>query len=85
LKGRPFDPVKFLLNEKKVAQGIWECLKEGDYEGVVEILEIHLETRDKVNLAKREGLAKTTLYHSLRSKNPTIKTLAKLVQMVYSQ
>ena len=74
-----YDPTKALLDEDKIGRAIWECLKEGDYEGVIEIIEIHLEACNKAQLAKKAHLAKTTLYHSLKNKNPTLRTLAKIV------
>ncbi len=74
-----YDPTKALLNEEKIGRAIWECLKEGDSEGVIEIIQMHLEAVNKTRLAKEAHLSKTTMYHALRSKNPTIKTLAKLI------
>ncbi len=74
-----YDPTQALLDEDRIGRAIWECLKNGDSEGVIEIIQIHLEAFNKTQLAKEAHLPKTTLYHSLRSKNPTIKTLAKLV------
>lgn len=74
-----YDPTKALLDEARIGRAIWECLKDGDSEGVIEVIQIHLEALNKTKLAKEAGLPKTTLYHSLKSKNPTIKTLAKLI------
>ena len=74
-----YDPTHALLDEDRIGRAIWECLKEGDSEGVIEIIQIHLEAVNKTQLAKEADLPKTTLYHSFRSKNPTIKALAKLV------
>lgn len=74
-----YDPTKALLNENRIGRAIWECLKNDDPEGVVEIIQIHLEAVNKTQLAKEAHVPKTTLYHCFRSKNPTIKTLAKLV------
>ena len=74
-----YDPTEALLDEERIGRAIWECLKNGDSEGVIEVIQIHLGAYNKTQLAKAAHLPKTTLYHSLRSKNPTIKTLAKLV------
>ncbi len=74
-----YDPTEALLDEDRIGRAIWECLKNGDSEGVIEIIQIHLEAYNKTQLAKEAHLPKTTLYHSFRSKNPTIRTLAKLV------
>lgn len=75
-----YDPTEALLDEARIGRAIWECLKNGDSEGVIEIIQIHLEACNKSQLAKEAQVPKTTLYHSFRSKNPTIRTLAKLVQ-----
>lgn len=74
-----YDPTEALLDEERIGRAIWECLKEGDSEGVIEVIQIHLEACNKTQLAKDAHIPKTTLYHSFRSKNPTIRTLAKLV------
>lgn len=74
-----YDPTEALLDEERIGRAIWECLKDGDSEGVIEVIQIHLKACNKAQLAKEAHLPKTTLYHSLRSKNPTIRTLAKLV------
>lgn len=74
-----YDPTEALLDEERIGRAIWECLKNGDPEGVIEVIQIHLEACNKTQLAKEANLSKTTMYHSFRSKNPTIRTLAKLV------
>jgi DNA-binding phage protein len=74
-----YDPTEALLDEDRIGRAIWECLKDGDAEGVIEIIRIHLEAVNKTQLARAARLPKTTLYHSFKNKNPTIKTLAKLI------
>lgn len=74
-----YDPTQVLLDEEKIGRAIWECLKDGDSEGVIEVIQIYLKAVNKTRLAKEAHLSKTTIYHALRSKNPTIKTLAKLI------
>lgn len=73
------DPFKTLMNEKLIAQAFWECLKDNDPEGAMEIISAHLQAVNKVNFAKEAEMPRSTLYHSIKSKNPTIKTVAKLV------
>lgn len=68
-----------LLDENFIAQAVWECLKNNDPEGVVEIIETHLEIVNKVKAAQATKLSRATMYHALKGKNPTVKTLAKLV------
>lgn len=74
-----YNPMKDLLDEELIAKAVWECLKENDPEGVIEILEAHISAKNKSQLAKEHDLSRTTLYHVFRSKNPTLHTLAKLV------
>ncbi|MDP1880718.1 MAG: hypothetical protein Q8K60_07245 [Parachlamydiaceae bacterium] len=76
---REYNPRKYLLDEQLIAQAVWECLKENDPDGVIEILEAHLRAKNKSQLAKEHNLPRTTIYHAFKSKNPTLHTLAKLV------
>ena len=76
---REYNPTKDLLNERLIAKAIWECLKENDPDGVIEILEAHLSAKNKSKLAKEHDLPRTTIYHAFKSKNPILHTLAKLV------
>jgi probable addiction module antidote protein len=76
---REYDPMKDLLDEELIAKAIWECLKDNDPNGVIEILEAHISAKNKSQLAKEYDISRTTLYHAFKSKNPTLHTLAKLV------
>jgi DNA-binding phage protein len=69
-----------LLNEELIGRAIWECLKNGDSEGVIEVISIYLEAVNKTQVAKESEMARSTMYHTLKNKNPTVKTLAKLIQ-----
>ncbi len=73
------DPSKVLTNQRLVAQAFWECLRDNDPEGAAEIIAIHVSALNKSQLAKEEGIPRSTIYHSLRNKNPTLKTIAKLI------
>lgn len=73
------DPFKTLLNEKVIAQAFWECLKENDPEGAMEIINAHMNALNKAVLAKKADIPRSTIYHSIKSKNPTLKTVAKLI------
>ena len=68
-----------LLDENFIAKAVWECLKNNDPQGVIEIIETHLEIVNKVKAAQETDLSRATMYHAFKGKNPTIKTLAKLV------
>jgi DNA-binding phage protein len=73
------DPLKTLTNQKFVAQAFWECLRDNDPEGAAEIIAMHVSALNKSHLAEDEGIPRSTIYHSLRNKNPTLKTIAKLI------
>jgi DNA-binding phage protein len=73
------DPFRALLDEKLIAQAFWQCLKENDPEGAMEVISAHLNALNKVHFAKEAQIPRSTLYHSLKGKNPTIRTVAKLV------
>lgn len=76
---KKYSPSKELLDETFIAMAMWECLKNNDPEGVMEIISYHLDTVNKVNAAQKTELPRSTLYNAKKGKNPTIKTLAKLV------
>jgi DNA-binding phage protein len=75
---RESNPTEEILNEDLISRAIWECFKEGDSEGVIEIFEIYLHAANKTHIAKEASVARSTIY-SLKGGNPTVKTLAKLV------
>lgn len=81
-KGAPvisFSPRKELLDKDFIGRAIVECLNNNDPEGVIEVIGTYLEVLNKVKSSERAGLSRSTLYHSLKGKNPTLKTLAKLM------
>ena len=77
---KEINPTEELLNEDLISRAIWECLKEGDSDGVIEVIAIYLQAATKTHIAKEASVARSTVY-SLKKKggNPTVKTLAKLV------
>ena len=66
-----YNPTKALLDEDRIGRAIWECLKSEDTDGVIEVISIHLEAKNKSQLIEDSNIPKTTFYHSMRSKNPT--------------
>lgn len=72
-------PEKTLMNEKLVSEGILQCLKENDTEALMEILEGYLSVLNRTKFSRESKVPRRTLYHALRKRNPTIKTLAKIV------
>ncbi len=74
-----FSPTEELLDEDFMAKALWDCLKTNDPEAYIEIIEAHLRAKNKSALAKKNDLSRTTLHHAFKGKNPTLKTLAKMV------
>jgi DNA-binding phage protein len=78
-----YSPTEQILDETFIAKAVWECLKNNDTDGILEIIEAHLEIVNKVNAAHKTELSRSTMYNALKGKNPTIKTLAKLVNCCF--
>lgn len=74
---RESNPTEELLNEELISRAMWECLKDGDYKGFMEIIEIYIAASNKSQIAKKASIARSTLYDL--GVNPTVKTLAKVV------
>lgn len=85
IKHIPYSPTQELLDEKFISRAIWECLKNDDSNGVIEVINAYLEAASKVAVCQKMSLARSTLYHSLKAKNPTLKTLTKLVSAAYAE
>lgn len=75
---KPCNPLDRLINEEFIGKAILECLKNNDPEGVMEVISIYISTLNKVKAAQQSSLPRSTLYYNLKSKNPTVKTLAKI-------
>jgi DNA-binding phage protein len=67
------------MDEKLVSEAILECLKENDTEALMEILDGYLSVLNRSKFARESKVPRRTIYHTLKNKNPTIKTLAKIV------
>ncbi len=78
---RPYNPTREILQGDLMGKAILECLKNNDPEGVMEVISIYLDTLNRVKTAEKANLSRSTIYHSLRHKNPTIKTLAKIMSV----
>lgn len=80
MKGiRIHHPEKTLMDEKLVSEAILECLKENDTECLMEILEGYLNTLNRSKFSREGKVPRRTIYHTLKKRNPTIKTLAKII------
>ena len=72
-----YSPTQELLDEEFIALAIWECLKNNDPEGVVEVIQAHLSAVNKVRAAKEILLPRSSMYNALKGKNPTVKTFER--------
>lgn len=73
------NPLKELIDPKQTALAIFECLQNNDPEGAMEMIAIYLDALNKANLRKQTELPKSTMYSALKHRNPTIRTLAKIM------
>lgn len=82
VKTYAWNPTADILDEENLKTSLFEALKQGDTEAFKEILIAHLEAKVKTRSAKDHGLSARTMYEALSSNgNPSLKTIAKLVQM----
>jgi len=63
-----YSPSEELLDETFIAVAVWDCLKNNDPQGVLEIVEAHLTVVNKQKRAKEVHLPRSTLYNSLKRK-----------------
>jgi len=72
-------PLEELVDPQMTALAILECLQNNDPDGVMEIIVIYLDALNKSKLRYETKLSKSTMYSALKHRNPTIKTLAKIM------
>jgi len=81
-----YSPTQELFDENLIRNAIWECLVNNDSNGVMDVLDAYIEAiSNKEVLCKKMDLSRSTFYNSLKEKNPTLKTLAKLVSAVHAK
>lgn len=73
------DPIANLLDPNLIGSAIMQCLIENDPEGVMEIIESHLYALNKSKFLREANIPRSTMYQLLQRRNPTIKTLAKIM------
>lgn len=78
---RTWSPTEEILDANNLAKAVAECLLNDDPEGVMEVIGIYLQTVNRVQASKKSKLSRATMYNALKHKNPTIKTLAKLIHL----
>jgi DNA-binding phage protein len=76
--GKEHNPSEYLSNPDNIGRAILECLENNDPQGVMEVIAIYLEKVNKSKLSEGK-LHRQTVYSALKHKNPTIKTLARLM------
>lgn len=76
---KEYDPVQNLLDINKMGAAIMQCFIENDTEGVLEIIENYLYAVNKTQFLKEANIPRSTAYNFFRRRNPTIKTLAKII------
>lgn len=77
-----YDPISNLLDVNKIGAAIMQCLIENDTEGVLEIIENYLYALNKTQFLKSANVPRSTVYNFFRRRNPTIKTLAKIMNAI---
>lgn len=77
--GKEHIPSDYLTNPENIGKAILECLENNDPEGVMEVIAIYLEAVNKTKLSQSNELHRQTVYSALKHRNPTVKTLAKLM------
>lgn len=77
--GKEHNPSDYLTNPENLGKAIVVCLENNDPEGVMEVIATHLEAVNKAKLSENIKIHRQTLYSALKHRNPTIKTLAKIM------
>lgn len=78
-KVKRLHPTQELANPDQTAKAVFECLINNDPQGAVEMIEMYLEAVNKASLLRETKLPKSTMYSSFKHRNPTIRTLAKIM------
>ena len=75
---KEYDPIKN-LHTKRMGAAVMECLFENDTEGALEIIEGYFYALDRTQFLKDAKVPRSTVYNVFKRRNPTIKTLAKIM------
>ena len=78
-KAKRIHPINELADPDQTAKAVFECLMDNDPQGAMEIIEMYLEAVNKASLMRVAKLPKSTMYSAFRHRNPTIRTLAKIM------
>ena len=72
-----------LKDPRLVSEALLECIRTGDLDAFRDVLASHLITANKVELAKKAGLSRRTLYALLdpsRKFNPELSTVSAVIR-----
>jgi DNA-binding phage protein len=80
-----FEPFKSeeLKDKKIVIEVLFDCIRTGDLNTFREVLVAHLMTVNKMELAKRAGIGRRTLYDLIDPKkkfNPGLTTVSAVIR-----
>ena len=76
-----------LRSAKLVAETLLECIKTGDLESFRDVLAAHLAIANKMQLARKAGLGRRTLYDIVDRKkkfNPELSTVSAVIRALAS-
>lgn len=74
---------KELKNATLVTETLLECIKTGDLDSFREVLMSHLMTVNKVEIAKKAGIGRRTLYDLIDPRkefNPELSTVSAVIR-----
>lgn len=72
-----------LGNSSRVVETLLDCIRTGDLDSFREVLVAHLLTVNKVDIARRAGLGRRTLYDLIDPKkkfNPGLSTVSAVIR-----
>ena len=81
----PWKPSPLLADREKVVQVLAELLLEGDLESFRDVLIAHLRITSKMELVRKTGVGRRTLYDLMDPKkkfDPKLSTLSALLQKI---
>ena len=78
-KLKNYNPSEYFGNPGKVGRALLECLESNDADSFIDILDAYLMV-DRTQVAKKAKLARSTVNDAMAGrKNPSLRTLAKIV------
>lgn len=76
---------KELSDKNLIIDLLLECIRTGDLEAFREVLTAHLMTVNKVEIAKKAGIGRRTLYDLIDPKkkfNPELSTISSIISAI---